>query len=103
MIPYEIPFTKEPQTFTIPLGAVSYRLTTSWCSPAACWTLDIALADGTPLVSSIPIVPGVDLLKQYAYLGIVGKLFVQSSGDATRVPGFADLGTTGFVFFVSET
>ena len=66
------------------------------------WALDISGPDNLPLVQGIPIVTGADLLGQYEYLGIGGKIFVQSSGDLDAVPGFADLGASGLVFFVTE-
>ena len=102
MSAYEIPFRAQPQTFTIALAGVTYRLTTAWNIFSQCWTIDIATPDGTPIVSGIPIITGVDLLAQYAYLGIAGKLFVQSSGQVTKIPGFTDLGSDGQVFFVTD-
>ncbi len=99
---YEIPFSPQPQTFTIALAGVSYRLTTRWCGAMSAWALDIAGPDNLPLVSGIPIVTGADLLGPYAYLGIGGSIFVQSSGDLDAVPGFNDLGASGLVFFVTE-
>lgn len=102
MSAYEIPFLSQPQTFTIALSGVTYRLTTSWNTSSECWVLDIATPDGTPIVSGIPIITGVDLLQQYAYLGIAGRIFVQSAGQVTRIPGFNDLGADGQVFFVTD-
>lgn len=99
---YEIPFGPQPQDFTIALGGVSYRLATRWCEPMQAWGLDIYAADGVALVTGIPIVTGTDLLGQYAYLGIAGRIFVQSSGEVTAVPGFDELGEGGHVFFVTE-
>lgn len=102
MTAYEIPFSPQPQTFTIALAGVSYRLSTKWCGAMNAWALDIAGPDNVNLVTGIPIVTGTDLLGQYAYLGIGGGIFVQSSGDLDAVPGFADLGQSGLVFFVTE-
>lgn len=102
MSAYEIPFLSQPQTFTIDLAGTTYRLATSWNMHSQCWVLDIATPDGEQVVAGIPIVTGTDLLKQYAYLGVKGRLFVQSAGDVTKVPGFADLGASGLVFFVTD-
>lgn len=101
MAAYEIPFTPEPQTFVIALAGVDYRLTTVWNKASESWTLDIMKPDNTPIVTGIPIVTGSNLLHQYAYLGIAGKIFVQSAGDVTKIPGLADLGIGGLVFFIT--
>ncbi len=41
-----------------------------------CWGLDIGDASNNPIVCGIPLIPGVNLLAQYAYLGISGELIV---------------------------
>lgn len=102
MTPYEIPLSPEPQTFVISLADKSYRLSTSWCGAYGCWILDLAEPDGAPIVAGIPLVTGANLLSQYEHLGFGGKIFVQSSGDPKAVPGFADLGVSGIVFFVTD-
>jgi hypothetical protein len=102
MTAYEIPFAAEPQTFVISLGGVVYRLTTTWCDAAPNWVLNVEHPDDGPLIMGIPIVPGVDLLGQYEYLGIKGKIFVQSAATPTRTPGYDDLGAASLVFFVTE-
>lgn len=99
---YEIPFTAEPQTFVIDLAGTAYRLTTRWCTAANHWVLDILTPDDTPVILGIPVVPGVDLLGQYEYLGIKGKVFVQSAADQYATPKYADLGDRSLVFFVTE-
>ncbi len=45
------------------------------------YVLDIADANGKPIVQGIPFVTGADLLAQYAYLGIGGQLIVQTDYD----------------------
>lgn len=98
--PYEIPFEAQAQTFVIALAGVNYRFSTAYNTASACWMLDIATPDGAPIATGIPIVTGVDLLGQLGYLKFGGQLFVQSSGDPSATPGYADLGVNGFVFFV---
>lgn len=102
--PYEIPLTATPQRFTIALGDTDYELTVRWCPPASCWNLDIRSADGlTDIVLGINLVTGVNLLKQYAYLGFKGQQLVcQSDFDLHAVPTLDNLGTTGHVYFVTE-
>lgn len=102
MAAYEIPFTAEPQTFVISLAGKDYRLTTAWNQEAGHWTVDFLKPDNSPILTGVPIVPGTDLLAQHAYLSLGGRVFVQSSGDVTKVPGFADLGNDSLVFFVTD-
>ena len=100
MTAYEIPLSSTDQIFQIPLGGVTYTLTSKWCAPAAAWTLDIADANGVALVSGIPLVTGVDLLEQYQYLGIAGQLVAQTDGDTFAVPTQSNLGVSGRLYFV---
>lgn len=102
MTPYEIPLSPLAQSFQIALGGVLYSLDFWWCGPASSWMLNIAAADKTPILQSIPVITGTDLLKQYKHLGIKGSLYVQTDGDLTRVPGYTDLGVGGHVYFVTE-
>jgi len=101
MTPYEIPLSAAPQSFLIALSGTTYALTVKWNGVNAAWTLDIASADGTPIVSGIPLVTGVDLLEPFQYLGIGGSLLVQSDNDPNEVPTFESLGTTGHLYFVT--
>lgn len=98
---YEIPLSPEPQTFFIDLAGTTYRLTFKWCEVMAAWVLDIATAAEVPFIMGIPVVPGVDLLKQYAYKGITGSLFVQTLDDSNAMPTFDNLGAGALVFFVT--
>jgi hypothetical protein len=102
MTAYEIPLSAKPQTFSIALGGVTYKMTLRWNVPAAAWMLDIADATGNPMVGSIPLVTGVDLLGQYAHLGFIGQLVVQTDHDPDAVPTFDNLGTTGHLYFVTS-
>lgn len=97
---YEIPLSPTPQKISIPLGGITYSMTVKWNWVSACWMLDIADASGNALVNGIPIVTGVDLIGQYAYLGFAGKLVAQTDNDPDAVPTFDDLGTTGHLYFI---
>ena len=78
---YKIPLTPTPQTFNINLADKEYRLTVRWNASfgSESWILDIAAADnGTPILSGIPIVTGVDLLGPYEDLEFGGHLVCYS-------------------------
>lgn len=96
-----VPLIAKPQTLVVVLGGVVYQLTCRWCRPAAAWILDIANSSGVPIKNGIPLITGADLLAQYAYLGIAGKLIVQSSDDPDAVPTFTSLGGNANLYFVS--
>lgn len=100
MTAYEIPLSSGPQDFDITLGTVSYRFSLRWCEPGGFWSVDLRLQSGEKVVCGLPLVPGCDLLKQLAHLGIGGALFVQTQGDARLIPGYDDLGENGLLFFV---
>ena len=101
---YEIPLqVGTPQSFSITLGGVQYRLTLQYRNdPAAGWTLDIADSTGDPIISGIPLVTGADLLAQYAYLGFGGRLRVQTTSDPDAVPTFTNLGDDGLLYWVTN-
>lgn len=100
----EIPLSAAaPQTFNIGLAGVEYRLTLIWQQAAqGGWVLDIAEAGGAPILAGLPLVTGVDLLAQHRHLGIGGQLRVISDTSPDAVPGFADLGVTGRLYFMDS-
>ena len=99
----EIPLSPQPQTFSIQLGQITYKLTVAWNDDPAmqCWVLDIADVNGNAIVSGIPLVTGADLLAQYAYLGIGGSLAVLTDGDDTAIPTYENLGVNSHLYFVT--
>lgn len=102
MAAYEINLSPQAQTFLITLANKVYRLTLRYNAFHQAWVIDIETQAQEPIVRGIPMVTGADLLEQYKYLGIEGKLFVQSTGDVMAVPGYSDLGGSGRLFFVTE-
>lgn len=98
----EIPLTAQPQAFAIALGGTEYRMRLTYLATReGGWLLDIGDAGGVPLVCGIALVTGLDLLAQYAHLGISGRLWVISAGDPTHVPAFNELGTVSKLYFES--
>lgn len=99
---YEIPLSAEPQSFTISLAGIEYKLRVVYADVAeGGWVVDIADVSGNPIVAGIPLVTGHDLLEQYAYLGLGGQLVVATDGDPDAVPTFANLGTTSHLYFIT--
>lgn len=98
--PFLVPLINQPQQFTTVLNGVRYTLRVYWNDSAQCWLMDISDSSNNPILQSIPIVTGVNLLSQYAYLGIGGRLIAQTTNDPTAVPTFANLGTTGNLYYL---
>jgi hypothetical protein len=102
MQPFEIPLSGVPQRFGITFTDTPYTFTFVYRNaPMGGWVLDIGDGQNNPLVCGIPLIPGVDLLAQYAYLGFNGMLIVASDGDATAAPTFDNLGTGSHVYWVT--
>lgn len=100
---YEVPLNAQAETFTIALGGVFYRLMVIYRDATeGGWVIDIADADGVPMVGGIPLVTGCDLLEQYGHLGFTGSLVVQTDHDPDTVPTFENLGTTSHLYFVTQ-
>lgn len=97
----ELPLISTPQQLAVSLSGTVYNLRMSWCKPAQCWILDVSDANGVPVLQGVPLVTGTNLLGQYAYLGIPGKLVVLTDSDPDAVPTFTDLGSQGHVYYVT--
>nr|DAY89325.1 MAG TPA: hypothetical protein [Caudoviricetes sp.] len=72
---YIIPTTTSPnQTFTstIPIDGKKIKLYffLRYNTEQNCWQMDISNSDKEILVSSVPLICGLNLLEQYSYLGI---------------------------------
>lgn len=94
----------QPQRFTTLFGGTSYNLRLTYdTAQDGCWILDIGDADGNLLVAGIPLVSGVDLLAQYAYMDFGGSLTVTTDRGAGEVPTFDSLGVTSHLYFVTPT
>lgn len=100
---YEIPLKSVPQTLSTKFpNGVEYQLTLDYLfTPDDCWILDIADAQGNPLVRGIPLVTGVDLLEQYGYLGFGCQMICTTDGDANAKPRFYNLGSTAHLRLVT--
>lgn len=99
---YEIPTQPQNQTFSISLNGVTYNLRLKWNAPNASWVLDILDSQQDNILNGIPLITGADLLAQYAYLGIGGKLVVQSNYNPDEVPSYTTLGSTGNLYFLTS-
>jgi hypothetical protein len=99
---FEIPLQSGPQILSITLSGVAYQLTVWWNNQCQSWMVDIADTNGNPILTGIPLVTGADLLEQFAYLDFGGQLVCQTQNDPDAVPTFANLGTTGNLYWIVD-
>ncbi|WP_448952124.1 phage baseplate plug family protein [Labrys neptuniae] len=96
---YEIPLSPTPKTFSIDIGNATYQLTFTYRNVTeGGWILSIADSNGNDLLNGVPLVPGVDLLAQYAYLGFGFQLWCAVDANPAAAPAFADLGVSSHVY-----
>lgn len=97
-----IPLSAPPQIFTAVLGGTTYTLTVQYRNTAGGgWVLDLGDVNNNPVLTGLPLVTGANLLAQYAYLGLGGGLYVQTTDDPDAVPTFTNLGTDALLYWVT--
>jgi hypothetical protein len=100
---YGIPLQAQPQTFTITLSGVAYTFVLNYRNTVGGgWVLDIYNSSNVPIIQGLPLITGANLLAQYAYLGFVGALWVQTADNPDAVPTFQNLGTDGLLYYVTN-
>lgn len=100
---YEIPLTPaQNQKISISLSNVVYNMLFKWldCDQGG-WAIDILDVNNNVVIGGIPLVTGIDLLGQYAYLGLGGALIVQSDGNPNAVPTFDNLGAQSHLYYLT--
>lgn len=99
----EIPIVPgTPQKFSIPLSGTTYNFLLKWCSAGGYWLLDISDENKNGVLASIPLVTGSNLLEQFGYLGIVGRIYATSDFDPNAPPTFDNLGLTGHLLYITD-
>jgi hypothetical protein len=101
MATFEIPLTPNAQQFEIALSGKKYKIRVRWNVAGACWMFDLSDVDDTPILSSIPMVTGCDLLAPYGYLNLGGKLVVATDYTPDAVPTFDNLGTASHLYWIT--
>lgn len=96
---YEIPLVNTPQRFGITLLGVNYVALNRWNAQSEIWEFSLMDADGTPILSSMPLVTGTDLLMQHRHL-INASLICYTEGDELQPPTLDSLGQSSKVFFI---
>lgn len=99
-----IPLLNIPQDFFITLSNRELRLVSKWNpSYEGGWTLDIYDGDtDESIIANIPMVTGADLLAQYEYLNLNGRLIVFTDGNETATPTLDNLGVESNLYYQTE-
>lgn len=101
---FKIPLANVPQRFALDLSGRSLILVSQWNGEMPAWALDILDGlTGLPLVASLPLVSGVDLLAQHSHLGIPGQLIVSGDGATPVPPTLDNLGVSVNLYYVTNT
>lgn len=96
----EIPLTADNQQFNITLAGTTWQVRILW--RGSCWVIDLQDERGEALVSGLPLVTGVDLLAQYAWLQPGFKLIVVCDTNGQDYPTQTDLGSSSHLLVITE-
>lgn len=100
---FKIPLTNVPQRFAIELAGLSLVIVSRWNEEAPAWMLDFYdEATAAPLIVSLPLVSGADLLAQHQHLGIPGQLIVYTDGDEFAPPTLENLGQEANLYYLVD-
>lgn len=99
---FKVPLENIPQRFAIELGGVPLLVESRWNAEMPAWELTVFdAATSVPLIASLPLVSGVDLLAQHAHLGLGGQLHVLTDGDQLLPPTLENLGVEADLYFIT--
>lgn len=101
---FMIPLENIPQRFAIELGGMPLIVESRWNGEMPAWELSLFdAATSAPLIASLPLVSGVDLLSQHAHLGLAGQLRVVTDGDQLLPPTLGNLGIEAHLYYITGT
>ena len=100
---FKIPFSNTPQRFNISLRGRLLTLVNRWNFIDETWRIDVSDAiTFEDLILSIPLVTGINLLRQYKFVGLDGQIIVFTKSDIAAPPGYGNLGVDSNVYFLVE-
>lgn len=100
---FRIPLTNIPQEFNISLSDRFFTFKNVWNDASKTWEINIFDSETTEvLISSLPLVTNNNLLEQYEYLGIPGKLICFTDGDEFSPPTLDNLGKESNLYYIID-
>ena len=102
MATYEIPLSpSQNMQFSTSINGTIYGMRLHWAEALdGGWFLDIQDVGGANIVAGIPLVPGVDLVAPYKYLGFNFQMFIWTPGAPATHPAWDALGATSHLIAV---
>lgn len=100
---FKLPLNNSPQRFAIELSGIQLIMETKWNGESPAWEINIF--DGLtqePLITSMPLVSGADLLEQFEHKGIPGRLIVLTEGDELAPPTLDNLGVESELYYLVD-
>lgn len=89
----ELPLTPGAALFTVSIKGREFRFRLAYANTAeAGWFVDIGDGESNALVCGLPLLPGMNILGQFAYLGLGFGLLVSVTGKGDLPPTFEDMG-----------
>lgn len=95
---FKLPLNPFPETFSVSINNVELTGATRWNAAQGCWVASLLDTNSAPILQNIPLIPGVDLLSQFAYLTPGLRLSALVDYDSAAVPKYSELGTTANVY-----
>ena len=96
----EIPLNSSPeQLFSINLSGVSYNIRVIYNSRLSVWSISF-LQGITPVIEGVPIVGGIDILKQYNIP--ISNIYMVNLDNPKLDPNINNLGTTAKLFILTD-
>ena len=99
---FRVPLEAFPQTFRVTLSGIEVEISTSWNDAMNLWVMSMKdyVADKM-LIGAIALVPGVDLLEQYEYLGFGARMVVYNNQNPAKIPDLDDLGGATNLYYLT--
>lgn len=95
---FKIPLNPFPETFSISISNVEYTGMTRWNAVQQCWVVSLMDTNDVPILQNLPLIPGVNLVDQFDYLGLGVALQALLDYDPSVPVPYASLGTTGNLY-----
>lgn len=103
MATVEIPIQSAPQSFSVFLSGLNYTMRVYYADvPMGGWLLDIGDDLGNPLANGLSLAPNANIIEQFEYLDMGGKLYVVNDLDKFAMPDWGAFSETAHIVWVED-
>lgn len=100
---FRIPLLNIPQKFAIDLNGKAYIMLCRYNPEMPNWSISMQDGDTEEFIfTGLPLVTGLDLLSQFAHLGIEGSFIVFTDGDDLATPTEFNLGVESNLYYLVD-